>query len=109
MKNTLLAITTLAITALAVGCNQEQTTSQQLDKVRVETKEAAQGMQDYETRTRLSLEERSASAHTALSRVKRSVLETGMLHIPGMTLHPLFKTPTALFPWMLCRTWKRRE
>lgn len=42
-----LAITFLAITAFAVGCNKQETTSQQLDKVEKETKEAAQDMKDY--------------------------------------------------------------
>jgi uncharacterized protein with FMN-binding domain len=47
MKNKTLAITFLAAAALAVGCNQEQTTSQQTDKVQAETKAAAQDMKDY--------------------------------------------------------------
>jgi hypothetical protein len=47
MKNTPLAISFIALAAFAVGCNQEPTTSQQIDKVKVETKEAAQDMKDY--------------------------------------------------------------
>ena len=47
MKNTPLVISFTALAAFAVGCNQEPTTSQQLDKVKVETKEAAQDMKDY--------------------------------------------------------------
>ena len=47
MKYKTLAITFLAVTAFAVGCKKEQTTSQQLDKVQTETKEAAQDMKDY--------------------------------------------------------------
>jgi cytochrome c556 len=44
-----LAITFLAITAFAVGCkpSAEQTTAEQFDKVKKETKEAAQDMKDY--------------------------------------------------------------
>jgi hypothetical protein len=44
-----LAITVLAITAFAVGCkpSAEQTTAEQFDKVKKETKEAAQDMKDY--------------------------------------------------------------
>jgi chromosome segregation ATPase len=32
---------------MAVGCNKEQTASQQMDKVQTETKQAAQDMKDY--------------------------------------------------------------
>jgi hypothetical protein len=47
MKNKTLVITLLSIAAFAVGCKKEQTTSQQLENVKVETKEAAQDMKDY--------------------------------------------------------------
>ena len=47
MKNKTLAITIISIAAFAVGCNKEQTTSQQLENVKTETKEAAQDMKDY--------------------------------------------------------------
>ena len=47
MKHKLLLITLLAVSAFAVGCNKEQTTSQQIDKVQAETKQAAQDMKDY--------------------------------------------------------------
>jgi methyl-accepting chemotaxis protein len=47
MKNKTLVVTFLSATAFAVGCNREQTTSQQLDKVQTETKQAAQNMKDY--------------------------------------------------------------
>ena len=47
MKNKTLVITFLSIAAVAVGCNKEQTTSQQMDKVQTETKQAAQDMKDY--------------------------------------------------------------
>ena len=47
MKNKTLLITILSIAAFAVGCKKEQTTSQQLENVKVETKEAAQDMKDY--------------------------------------------------------------
>ena len=47
MKNKTLLITFLSIAAFAVGCNKEQTTSQQIDKVQTETKQAAQDMKDY--------------------------------------------------------------
>ena len=49
MKNKLIAITFLAVTAFAVGCkpSEENSTSQQLDKVKTETKADAQAMKDY--------------------------------------------------------------
>jgi cytochrome c556 len=47
MKNKALVVTFLSAAAFAVGCNNEQTTSQQLDKVQAETKQAAQDMKDY--------------------------------------------------------------
>ena len=47
MKNKTLVITVFSIAALAVGCDKQQTTSQQIDKVQTETKQAAQDMKDY--------------------------------------------------------------
>jgi len=47
MKNQTLVITLLSAAVFAVGCNKEQTTSQQIDKVQAETKQAAQDMKDY--------------------------------------------------------------
>ena len=49
MKNTRLAITFLTIAAFAVGCkpSEENSTSQQLDKVKTESKADAQAMKDY--------------------------------------------------------------
>ena len=47
MKHTNLLFTLLAASAFAVGCNKEPTTSQQIDKVQAETKQAAQDMKDY--------------------------------------------------------------
>ena len=47
MKNKTLAITFLSLAAFAMGCDKEQTTSQQIDKVQTETKAAAQDMKDY--------------------------------------------------------------
>jgi ElaB/YqjD/DUF883 family membrane-anchored ribosome-binding protein len=43
----LIIITFLSAAAFAVGCKKEETASQQLDKVKTETKEAAQEMKDY--------------------------------------------------------------
>jgi len=47
MKNKTLFLTLLSTAAIAVGCNKEQTTSQQMDKVQTETTQAAQDMKDY--------------------------------------------------------------
>jgi len=47
MKNTTLLITFLSAAAFAVGCDKEKTTSQQIDQVQAETKQAAQDMKDY--------------------------------------------------------------
>jgi len=49
MKYTKIAIALLAVTTLASGCkpSEEQVTSQQIDKVKVETKAAAQDVKDY--------------------------------------------------------------
>jgi len=40
-------LTFLAIAAFTAGCDQGQTTSQQIDNVKTETKAAAQDMKDY--------------------------------------------------------------
>jgi methyl-accepting chemotaxis protein len=47
MKNKTLLFTLLSAAAFAVGCNKSETTSQQLDKVQAETKQAVQDMKDY--------------------------------------------------------------
>jgi len=47
MKNKTLAITVLSIAAFAVGCGKQETTSQQIEKIQTETKQAAQDMKDY--------------------------------------------------------------
>jgi hypothetical protein len=47
MKHKYLLIALLGVSSFTVGCNQEQTTSQQLDKAQAETKQAAQDMTDY--------------------------------------------------------------
>jgi chromosome segregation ATPase len=47
MKNKTVLITFLSIAAFAVGCDKQQTTSQQIDKVQAETKQAAKDMKDY--------------------------------------------------------------
>jgi hypothetical protein len=47
MKSKTSVITFLSVIAFAVGCNQEPTTSQQIDKAKAETADAARDMKDY--------------------------------------------------------------
>jgi ElaB/YqjD/DUF883 family membrane-anchored ribosome-binding protein len=47
MKNKTWVISVLSIAVVAVGCNKEQSTTQQMDKVQTETKQAAVDMKDY--------------------------------------------------------------
>jgi hypothetical protein len=47
MKSKTSVITLLFVIAFAVGCNQEPTTSQQIDKVKTETADAARDMKNY--------------------------------------------------------------
>jgi len=47
MKNKTLILTVLSIAVIAVGCNQEKTTSERIDTLKAETKEAAQDVKDY--------------------------------------------------------------
>ena len=47
MKNKTWVITFFSIAAFAAGCDKQQTTSQQIETVKTETKQAAQDMKDY--------------------------------------------------------------
>lgn len=47
MKNKAFFFTVLSIAAVAVGCNKEQTTSQQMEKVQTEATQAAQDIKSY--------------------------------------------------------------
>ena len=47
MNHKTFIVTILSIAAAVVGCDKEPTTSQQIEKVKAETKEAAQNMKDY--------------------------------------------------------------
>ncbi len=47
MKYKIITLTLLSIAAFTGGCDKPQTTSQQIDKVQAETKDAAQDMKDY--------------------------------------------------------------
>ena len=47
MKNKPLLITFLSAAALVVGCDQEKTTSEQVDHIKTETRQAAADRKDY--------------------------------------------------------------
>ena len=47
MKHKTLVLTLLSAAAVAVGCNKQPSTSEQLDHANTETKQAAQDMKDY--------------------------------------------------------------
>ena len=67
MKNKTLVITFLFAAAFAVGCNKEQTTSQQIDKAQAETKQAAQDMKDYTYAQKAEFVEKMQGQLTALN------------------------------------------
>ena len=68
MKHKNLLVTLLAVSAFAVGCNKEPTTSQQLDKVQTETKQAAQDMKDYTYAEKAAFVETMQAQLAALNR-----------------------------------------
>jgi chromosome segregation ATPase len=47
MKNNTMFALVLSAAVLAAGCSKEETTTQQIDKIKTETKDTAQTMQDY--------------------------------------------------------------
>src|SRR5438045_3866889 len=47
MKSKMSVITLLSVVVFAVGCNQEPTTSQRIDKAQTETATTARDMKDY--------------------------------------------------------------
>ena len=47
MKHKTLLLTFLSVAVFAAGCGKEQTTSQQIEKIKAEAKDAAQDMKDY--------------------------------------------------------------
>jgi cytochrome c556 len=68
MKHQSLLITLLAVSAFAVGCNKEQTTSQQIDNAQAATKQAAQDMKDYTYAQKAEFVETMQAQLTALNR-----------------------------------------
>jgi cytochrome c556 len=68
MKHKILVVTFLSAAAFTVGCNQEQTASEQLDKVQTETKQAAQDMKDYTFAQKAEFVEKMQGQLAALNR-----------------------------------------
>ena len=68
MKHKNLLITLLAVSAFAVGCDKEQSTSQQFNKVQAETEQAAQDMKDYTFAQKTAFVETMQTQLTALNK-----------------------------------------
>ena len=67
MKNKMLLITFLATATFAVGCDKEKTTSQQIEQVKTETKQAVQDMKDYTFAQKAEFVEKMQGQLTALN------------------------------------------
>jgi len=67
MKNQTKLFTALCLAALAVGCNQEKTTSQQLNELKAETKAVAAEMQDYTFAQKTEFAEKMQSQLAAIN------------------------------------------
>ena len=68
MKHKTLAIAFLSAAGFSVGCNQEQTTARQIDKVAEKTAEAAQDMKDYTYAQKAQFVEKMQAELTGLNR-----------------------------------------
>ena len=68
MKHKTLAITFLSATAFVVGCNKEETASQQIDKVEAKTKDAVLDMKDYTFAQKADFTEKMQSQLAAINR-----------------------------------------
>ena len=68
MKHKTLAIAFLTAAGFSVGCKQEDTTSQQIDKVQAKTAEAAQEMKDYTFAQKAEFTEKMQGQLSALNR-----------------------------------------
>ena len=67
MNRNKLMITFLSVAAFAVGCNREETASQQLDKVQAKAEEAAQDLKDYSYAQKNQFVEKMQGQLTALN------------------------------------------
>jgi len=68
MKHKTLAIAFLSVAGFSVGCNKEDTTSQQIDKVQAKTEEAAHEMKDYTFAQKAEFTAKMQSQLTELNR-----------------------------------------
>ena len=68
MKRTKLMITFLSAAAFTVGCKQEATTSQQIDKIQAKTEEVAQDLKDYSYAQKTQFVEHMQGQLAALNR-----------------------------------------
>ena len=68
MKHKTLAIAFLTAAGFTVGCKQEDTTSQQIDKVQAKTEEAAHEMKDYTFAQKAEFTAKMQSQLTELNR-----------------------------------------
>jgi len=68
MKHKTLFLTFLSVAAVTMGCNKEDTTAQQLDKVQEKTKEAAQDMKDYTYAQKAEFTEKMHSQLAAINK-----------------------------------------
>ena len=70
MKHTKLVIMSLAVAAFAVGCkpSDEKSTADQIDKLKSETKEAAQDMKDYTFAQKTEFTEKMQSQLAAINK-----------------------------------------
>ena len=67
MRNKTLLFTFLSAAAFSAGCGKESTTTQQIDKVKTETKQAVQDMKDYTFAQKAEFVEKMQGQLTALN------------------------------------------
>jgi ABC-type transporter Mla subunit MlaD len=68
IKNTTLVVALLSVVAFTIGCKKEQTASQQIEKIKAETKEAAQSMKDYTYAQKAEFVEKMQTSLTDINR-----------------------------------------
>jgi cytochrome c556 len=68
MKHQTLAIAFLSVAGFSVGCNKQDTTSQQIDKVQAKTEEAAHEMKDYTFAQKAEFTEKMHSQLAAINK-----------------------------------------
>jgi len=68
MKHKTLLLTLLSVAAFAVGCNKEESASEQIDKVQEKTREAAQDVKDYTYAQKAEFTEKMQSQLAAINK-----------------------------------------